>query len=367
MQEDRQILLAVTTRMGWKIYGERLNREATKHWEDRVSYVPFTPWEWARRIYWQTGYSDNTPAHAKMFDPFTIMACQAACTPSFWKDYSAAIIATQGVAAGFMCCRPQIPVFLVVDATRQLYRDEFGAKHISNEAIEREACLFRKCAHVFALSQWAAQSIVACSGLPREKLTVLPPASFDMTRTLKPKDGEYCLSEKLKVLFVGRDFKRKGGPRLLGWQKTFLSQFVDLYIVTDTHNFECNIPSTTWLGPVPNDALTLEIMPRMDLLLHPTEKDCSSLVVAEAAMCGLPAVVSAMGGIPDLVDNGTTGIIVEPYDASHFTDAVLYFHKNRDALKQFSLNAKQKADREFRAPAIYDKIITTVKKNIGIL
>jgi len=347
--------------MGWKVYGERLCRAAAEYAESSVDFVPFTPWPWARHIYWQTGYSDNTPAHLNFFDPFTVMSWQAASMPLLWRDYSAAVVATQGVAAGIMKCRPKLPIFLIVDATRQLYKQQFGACHISDQAIEREATLFKKCAHIFSLSHWAAESIVGSSGIPTSKITVLPPPSADLAFKFEVKASSHHQANRLKVLFVGLDFKRKGGAKLLQWQRERLSQYIDLFIVTEDKHADPSVPNTTWLGPIKNDLLVRDIMSSMDILLHPTQKDCSSIVVAEAAMCGLPAIASSIGGIGDLIDNGITGVVIAPHQSEEFINTLIFYFHNRMALGQLGRNARDKALREFRANAILNKIMAIVK------
>ena len=46
----------------------------------------------------------------------------------------------------------------------------------------------------------------------------------------------------------------------------------------------------------------------------PTLADCYSLVAMEAMSCGLPVVISRLGGIPEIVAEGETGFLLEPGD-----------------------------------------------------
>ena len=52
-----------------------------------------------------------------------------------------------------------------------------------------------------------------------------------------------------------------------------------------------------------------------DLYLHPAKAEVFGLVIAEAMACGLPVVASAVGGIPEAVVDGQTGILVSQGDA----------------------------------------------------
>lgn len=56
-------------------------------------------------------------------------------------------------------------------------------------------------------------------------------------------------------------------------------------------------------------------------------------VVVEAMMCGKPVVASAVGGIPDIILNGESGLLVEPGDADSL----------REALRELLLDADKRA------------------------
>lgn len=59
------------------------------------------------------------------------------------------------------------------------------------------------------------------------------------------------------------------------------------------------------------DDLT-ELLSISDLMFHLSEKEAFGLVLLEAMACGVPAVATDMGGIPEVVEDGVNGFIV-PY------------------------------------------------------
>ena len=61
-----------------------------------------------------------------------------------------------------------------------------------------------------------------------------------------------------------------------------------------------------------------------DMFVHPTLYEGSSLVTLEAMAHGLPVVASAVGGIPDKVEQGVSGFLVRPGDADELASRTLW-------------------------------------------
>lgn len=62
------------------------------------------------------------------------------------------------------------------------------------------------------------------------------------------------------------------------------------------------------------DELLVE-MERASLLVLPTLEDNCPMVVLEAMAVGLPVIASRVGGVPDLIKDGETGMMFDPHDA----------------------------------------------------
>jgi L-malate glycosyltransferase len=65
------------------------------------------------------------------------------------------------------------------------------------------------------------------------------------------------------------------------------------------------------------------ILPFADLLLVTSRTESFCLAALEAAACGLPVVAPRVGGLPEVVLDGTTGLLFEPGDEAGATAAVL--------------------------------------------
>jgi glycosyltransferase involved in cell wall biosynthesis len=62
--------------------------------------------------------------------------------------------------------------------------------------------------------------------------------------------------------------------------------------------------------------------PMLDVLLMPSRKETFGLVLIEAMSFGLPVIATNAGGVPEIVIDGQTGILVPPGDAQTLAEAM---------------------------------------------
>lgn len=61
---------------------------------------------------------------------------------------------------------------------------------------------------------------------------------------------------------------------------------------------------------------------RTDIFIHPTLNDCFPLAVLEAMQYGLPVISAIEGGIPDIVDDGITGLLAPKNDIDSLVEKI---------------------------------------------
>lgn len=68
-----------------------------------------------------------------------------------------------------------------------------------------------------------------------------------------------------------------------------------------------------------------------DLQVHPSITEGLGSVILEGAKAGLPIIASKTGGIPDIIEDGINGILIEPGDAKKLAESIneLYYDKPR--------------------------------------
>ena len=219
----------------------------------------------------------------------------------------------------------RIPLFYAIDCT-PLQLHEFGGHYLgvddpnSPQGRLTAACLrlfFQRCAGLLPWSAWAARSMVRDYGAHEEQVHVVPPG-VDLEHWF-PIERE--AGRRPRLLFVGADFERKGGPMLLDVYRKHFRNEADLHLVTRAAiEPEPGVEVHNNLGV--GDASLRELYQTSDALVLPTLADCFSMAALEAMACGLPVVISAVGGVPEIVIDGETGMLVAPGQEGSLVRAV---------------------------------------------
>lgn len=181
--------------------------------------------------------------------------------------------------------------------------------------IRRDGAIFERAQAIVSTSRWAAADVgrmyPACTTpihvLPNPvRLDIFDPAWLEERRT-RDRPQPRCL-------FMGGDFPRKGGYLLLdAWQRGGFASRARLRLVTDW-NIGVPLPDGVDVerGVIGQTPRWASIWRDADLFVMPTQNEAFGLVYQEAAAASLPAIGSRLNAVPEIITDGTTGILIEP-------------------------------------------------------
>jgi glycosyltransferase involved in cell wall biosynthesis len=81
-----------------------------------------------------------------------------------------------------------------------------------------------------------------------------------------------------------------------------------------------------------------------DVFVLPSRSEASPNGVLEAMASGLPIVASRVGGIPELIDTGVEGVLVEPNDPAVLADAVIDLMDRPEWARVLGRAARERAE-----------------------
>ncbi len=108
-----------------------------------------------------------------------------------------------------------------------------------------------------------------------------------------------------------------------------------------------------------------KIIPIADLMILNSAKESFGLAVLEAASCGVPAVVTNVGGLPEVVEHEKTGLVIPQNDLEKMAREIINLLKNSTRLKEMSTQARKRAVEKFDVDIIIPHYESLYKKIIN--
>ncbi len=104
---------------------------------------------------------------------------------------------------------------------------------------------------------------------------------------------------------------------------------------------KAGVQHLAWLAGARNDVA--DILRSLDCFVLPSQAEGTSCTLQEAMACGLPVVATAVGGTPDLVEQGVTGWLVPSDDEAAMADALWRCYTDAELARSLGATARARA------------------------
>jgi len=94
-----------------------------------------------------------------------------------------------------------------------------------------------------------------------------------------------------------------------------------------------------------------------DIFAFSTFYENLPFAVLEAMSTGLPVVTTTVGGIPEMIDSGKNGFLVEPADSRALADRILYYLEHSEAASEMGFLARKTVENYFDWRLIVKKVV----------
>lgn len=181
-----------------------------------------------------------------------------------------------------------------------------------------------------------AQAIIVHSEYVKRKIG--HPNTFVIRLAIDPNGYNYPSDKREKnlILFVGRDYFRKGLFTLIKALPLVLKEIPEVRVVVIGREFlhsrlvakflSRKLPIEFINGLSPEH--TREYFYRAKLFVLPSEIEASGIVLLEAMAAGLPIVATKVGGIPEFIRDGVNGLMVERGDDQQLATSIISCLRN---------------------------------------
>ena len=195
----------------------------------------------------------------------------------------------------------------------------------------------------------------------RDKIEVIPNGinleEFDINLSKEEcRDKLDLPHDKKIILFFGNIVSYKGPHILLRAFSKVKTQFKDVKLVFAGRGemqeeltklaAELGIKSDVLFTGYVDERLKPFYYKSADIFCLPsiTMAEAFGIVNLEAMTCGIPIISSKLGGIPDVVTDKETGLLVKPEDEEALTDAIIFLLENEDIARKMGNNGKRKVE-----------------------
>ncbi len=294
-----------------------------------------------------------------------------------------------GHLAGLMLGAPHVITAHSLEPRRPWKEEQLGGGYRVSSWVERAA--YSDAAAVIAVSAGMRDDVLDCYPQVDPARVHVVHNGID-TEVYRPVPGTDALTSRGVdlarpiVLFVGRITRQKGLPHLLRAARALPrdAQLVLCASSPDTPELGMEVEravatlraehgddSVIWIADqLPRDEV-IEFYTHATVFACPSVYEPLGIVNLEAMACQTPVVASAVGGIPEVVQNGTTGVLVDytPDDAEGFEAALAQaldsVISDPSTAAQMGVAGRTRAQEQFGWDAIADRTVAVYRAALG--
>jgi glycosyltransferase involved in cell wall biosynthesis len=180
---------------------------------------------------------------------------------------------------------------------------------------------------------------------PGAEVTVIPHSFSRFTSTSGNASLiRNCFSGKFLVGQVAVLSSIKGHKTTLAAARSLLPNYPEIHFVIcgDGPLMEplkqqaSDLPNVTFVGHQKDIGKYFEAF---DLLVHPSQSEGLGFVMLEAQQHKTPVIASDVGGIPDIIKDGVTGLLIPPDDASSLEKSIVELYEDSELRYKIIENA----------------------------
>ena len=210
------------------------------------------------------------------------------------------------------------------------------------------------------LTQFQRQRL-STEGFPADRITVIPNMASTKDKEQDAQSGKY-------VGFIGRVSPEKGIQTLMdvACKCTDISFKVAGSHDRMSHLLEKAYANFDFVGHLSQEKLNEFYKSIRMVVLPATCFEGFPMVLAEAMLSGKPIICSRIGGLPEIVEDGKTGLLFEPGNVEDLATKIKHLWDRPDLCRKMGEEGRKKALREYSQEKYYGRLMDIYCKAIEL-
>ena len=260
-------------------------------------------------------------------------------------------------------------------------RPAISSVHVRSRDLVYRRLFPKRNNHIITVSEWVREGFLSHGVSPEHVHTIYngtdfltdenanEPHELPFTPTRSeaiPVKAEFSLPPQAELIGIfARVDEFKGHPLMVEAMGKIVARRPNAYLLC-VGSVEASVQKSLWeraaqlgvaervrFAGVRNDVKSL--MAQTDVVTLPSRYEACSMAIIEAMAMGKPVVATRAGGNPELIEDGTNGILIER-DPNSLADAVISLLANGEQREAIGNAARQRAIAQFSARAMVDHI-----------
>ena len=233
------------------------------------------------------------------------------------------------------------------------------------EAIEKQKQIFESCEMIFTDSNWARRSVIEDYGMSAEKVSVC-----GVGTSMVPCFNR-AASDRYNILFVGRDWKRKGGSILMKAFKQTKRHIKEATLTIIGCEPDISDPDVNVLGylnkEVASDYRTImNAFGQASVFCVPSMFEPFGICFLEAQLCGIPVITFDGEGRIDAIEDGVGGVLVKEKTASALSDALIRLLINKPLALEMGAAGHDYVMNNYTWDHVAERILNKIEERVSV-
>lgn len=216
-----------------------------------------------------------------------------------------------------------------------------------------ESRTYQGAAAIFCRSHHLARSLRDDYGIGDEKIHVVGAG----VNVALPDESSLPARNQPRVLFIGSDFRRKGGDIILAAWPEVLRRVPNAELVM-IGPVDVPLPASVETNGGRWDPMTIiRELRRASVFVMPSRCETWGDVFLEAMAYGLPCIGSSNDAMPEIIEDGRTGYIVWPDDSPTLADRMCDLLLDSERARAFGAAGRRRVEERYLWDDVIDKMV----------